>query len=228
MAKNPRRIDLEGLAFGKWSVYQQAGNEPRGGTLWFCKCACGTERIVRGGDLRNGKSVSCGCEGSRASIGQRVRKHGMTGTRLYTIWKGMHSRCNDLLRPNYGSKGITVCEEWATFEAFQSWAEASGYRDNLTIERLDSNGNYCHDNCIWADRTVQSRNRNIVRRAPDGRAWAEIAASNGIPPKVYLTRVHSGGWSDELAASWPLGMRRITRERDEAGRYKSQPATWRR
>jgi len=228
MTVNPRISDIAGKKFGRWTVLAKQGNNSRGGAIWLCRCACGTERGVLGSDLRKGKSSSCGCEGSRTTIGMRMKKHGMTGTRLYRTWKGMHARCNHPRWVNHFGKGITVCDEWATFEPFQKWAMSHGYADNLTIERRDNAKGYGPENCEWATMKTQARNRSIVHRAPDGRAWAEIAEENGIPVRVLNNRMSAGGWPPEVAATWPLGKKRAKRERTEAGQWASGPSTWRR
>ena len=228
MAKNPRLIDLTGLSFGSWSVIHQAGNTKGGGALWLSRCKCGNQRSVLGADLRAGKSVSCGCEGSRATMGKRSTTHGKTGTRIYTIFKGMHARCSHPRWVNHYGKGITVCDEWSSFEAFHAWAMEHGYADHLTIERVDNSKEYSPNNCIWADMKVQARNRSIVRRAPDGRAWAEIAEEHGISARMFNNRLHAGGWDAETAATWPKGKRRTQRERLENGQWAPQASTWRR
>lgn len=228
MATNPRLIEMAGKRFGRWLVVEKAGNTTRGGAVWHCACDCGARGEVPGGDLRSGKSLSCGCAGSRATLRERATTHGATGTPLYVCWKNMRARCSDPSRKDYCGKGVTVCAEWDSFETFSAWASGAGYRPELTIERRDSKGHYEPGNCTWADRTTQNRNRSIVRLAPDGRTWAEIAESNGISVAVMNNRISSGGWSPEDAATHRLGIKRIHLERLENGQFAPQPSTWRR
>jgi hypothetical protein len=92
--------------------------------------------------------------------------HNLRHTRLYTIWDGIKQRCNNRNSSNYvkyGGRGITVCDEWAmAFTSFYNWATANGYQDNLTIDRINNNGNYEPSNCRWATITTQSRNTRVL------------------------------------------------------------------
>jgi hypothetical protein len=227
--KNPKLIDMGGKNFGEWFVVQKAGNTHGGAALWLCRCSCGTESIVVGSDLRNGKSVSCGCKGARATIGFRSTTHGMTGTKIHICWKNMLKRCRDMRNKNYGGKGITVCDEWLKFENFYMWAHGSGYRQDLTIERKKNSLGYNPDNCTWADRKTQARNRSIVKIREDGVSWAEISESNGVPVAIMNNRVASGGWALEKAASAQVNSVRDLPNRDDlTGRFTKGTKKWRR
>lgn len=209
MAKNPRLIDMNGRKVGLWTVGEQAGNAPGGGAMWRCVCECGTSAAVLGADLRAGKSLSCGCVGLDR-IGRLARTHGESGTRVYRIWQNMRKRCqnpNSPDWPDYGGRGISICAEWGDYEAFRDWTKISGYQEHLSIERLDVDGNYAPNNCIWADAQAQSENRRFVARAPNGRLWWHIAQDNGISQAAYRSRLDDG-WEYLEAATWPMGKRR--------------------
>lgn len=163
----PKKIELAGYKFGRWTVIEQAPKNPNNKTIyWKCSCECGKFGIVASGKLRNGKSKSCGCL-AREITGNRFRKHGGIGTRLYRVWDGIKERCNNSNHSDwksYGGKGIKLCEEWLNFSNFESWAIANGYNKEAeymkcTIDRIDYNANYCPSNCRFVDMLTQNRNK---------------------------------------------------------------------
>jgi hypothetical protein len=116
--------------------------------------------------LKNGSSKSCGC--LHSEIMHKLKPntiHGKTNSKLYAVWKTMRQRCNNQNNkgyPNYGGRGIKVCNAWENYKAFYSWAVASGYQEGLEIDRKDVNGNYCPENCRWVSHTVNTDNRRSV------------------------------------------------------------------
>ena len=152
-----------GKRFNQLTVIEECKERTKNGTkIYKCLCDCGNYTNVIGTQLRNGKTKSCGC--LRVSIsGQNNATHRKTHTRLYNIYKGMIRRCynkNDKDYPNYGGRGITVCNEWRNdFMSFYNWAMVNGYDDNLTIDRIDVNWNYEPSNCRWITQYEQQNNR---------------------------------------------------------------------
>lgn len=160
-------IDLVGDRYGRLVVVEFDRLQNRK-TYWKCVCDCGLTVVATGNNLRSGNTKSCGClqREKAAEIGKSNIRHGNSHanrTRLYTIWCGMRQRCSNPKRDAYnlyGGKGVKVCEEWQEFESFKKWALSNGYTDELSIDRIDSNGNYEPNNCRWITRSENTARAN--------------------------------------------------------------------
>ena len=162
-------IDLSGQHFVRWHVVGFAGKDKRGEALWKCICECGQTRNVIGSHLRKGATQSCGCLAKELTSIRAAKqhtkgntKHNGSKTRLYTTWENMKTRCFNKNNRNfkwYGEIGVTVCPEWLKFENFQKWAQESGYKEDLTIERKNPFGNYEPSNCTWIPKSEQRKNQ---------------------------------------------------------------------
>lgn len=196
----PAKKDLTGQRFGQLVVAAEAGVDKHHDVLWRCKCDCGTEIVIAGRWLREGKKASCGC--TKAEL----RRYN-TRSRLHRIWQGVKSRCDNPHTASYrkyGAKGITICNEWKDdYAAFKTWALSNGYADNLTIDRIDSEGNYEPSNCRWVGYNVQNNNRSSVPLLYyDGQAHtaAEWAGIVGVKYNTLKSRLKNG-WPLERALS---------------------------
>lgn len=167
MAGKPK--DITGQRFGKLTAIKLDHIERvKQGTVhyWLYRCDCGNEKVIRKGEVSQGGSQSCGCF-LKESVKQRTTTHRQTHTRLYRIMHDMKQRClnpNNVNYKHYGARGIKICESWLNdFENFKHWAINNGYKDNLTIERIDFNGNYEPDNCKWILLSEQVKNTRRTR-----------------------------------------------------------------
>lgn len=204
--------DLIGKRIGRLVVLGQNGRAKDGRILLKCKCDCGNETNVRVHELRTGNTRSCGCI-AKEKTSVRNTKHGLSDKRVYTLWRGILSRCenkNDPCYPNYGGRGISMCKEWHRFENFAKWAYSNGFseekgRKEQSIERKDVNGNYKPSNCCFATMKEQSNNkrnnRNIYCRG-EVHTLSEWSDITGVNRATIAYRLDKG-----LSAEEALEMR---------------------
>jgi len=172
-----RYIDLTGQQFGRLKVLSIHEKAKHGKSIkWLCSCVCGKTTVALSYKLRNGRKRSCGCLHHDVLV-QRNYKHGLAHKhKLYSVWNGMKERCAN---PNnnryhcYGGRGIAVCENWInSFENFYNWAIENGYKEGLSIDRINNNGNYELSNCRWTTVKEQANNRR-TNKTPWGRPPAD-------------------------------------------------------
>lgn len=201
--------DLTGERFGRLEVLGVARKVTSGKReryYWACRCDCGNEKEVRTDCLTSGNTRSCGCmRDEQAAINVVVNHtHKMSKSRLYHEWQSIKYRCfntNDKRYGDYGGRGITMCEEWQSPENFFNWALANNYSDDLTIDRIDNNGNYEPSNCRWVDIKTQCRNRRsnvIVEYQGQEMTLIEASERSGIAYGTLAARHQRDGADKEL------------------------------
>lgn len=169
--QNYNAIDISGQKFGRLTAIRPVERRSNYGVIWLCACDCGEKTTVPTKMLRSGNTRSCGCI-KKEKISRVNYIHGKAhNSRLYNIWVGMRQRCldpNHKSYKNYGGRGISICNEWNNFEAFEQWALKRGYDaqaayGQCTIDRIDVDGNYDPDNCRWVDSKIQANNKRESR-----------------------------------------------------------------
>ena len=175
----------------------------------ICKCDCGVIKAFVPHDVFCGKTQSCGCL-HKEMVKNMKYKHGESHTRLYKIWRSMLNRCQDKKAVgyfHYGGRGIIVCEEWQDYMTFKQWALANDYDKDLTIDRINPNGNYEPGNCRWVTWKVQANNKRnttwltLGKKTHSIHEWSDIL--NIHVNTLRWRKEH--GWSDEEALTIPAG-----------------------
>lgn len=215
----PAKINLVGKRYGKLIVIEEAARtrSPCGSTSinWKCHCDCGNDVVVSRGGLTSENSRSCGCYAIEVRKSNRKHGYAIRGKELpeYEIWKAMNKRCrneNDLSYRNYGGRGVAVCQRW--IDSFESFLQDMGRRpsQDLSIERIDNNGNYEPSNCKWGTRTEQNNNkRKSFIVSVDGvkttvqQVWKTYGKDSKVSFYTFRSRLYKR-WSIEQALYNPL------------------------
>ena len=204
-------MDLTGDKYGYLTVIKMSDTRTRAGRIqWECICECGKHVTIPAHKLRCGETKSCGCHHYDCNHRSKKAKN---NPRLYNVYSGIKKRCNNPNNggyPEYGGRGITLCHEWKTFDAFCDWALANGYDENAahhecTIDRIDNSKGYSPDNCRWVNMIEQANNkRNNKMLTFNGKTqtMAEWTRECGFKNGVISQRL-SRGWSVEKTLSTP-------------------------
>lgn len=191
-----RYRDLTGLKFGKLTAIKPVNEKRESGRhkRWICNCECGNTTIVSSDHLTKCETKSCGCY-----------NHGKSKTRLFRIWSHIKVRCYDCKNNNYsryGGRGIKMCDDWReNFMAFYNWSISNGYSDELSIDRIDNNGNYSPDNCRWATQKMQANNtskNHYITHNGETHTISEWSDITGIKQNTITYRLKRG-WCTERA-----------------------------
>lgn len=219
--------DITSQKFGRWLAIKFSFRKgPKKRIYWLCKCDCGTERSVELYSLLKGSSTSCGCY---VEENPNRTTHGFCGTRFYTCWKAMRQRCyyeKSIDYPNYGGRGITVCDSWHEafenfrddmYESYLAHVKKFGEK-NTTLDRIDPNKNYSLDNCKWATIAEQNRNTRVVNKSGNfdqHRYWQRRLASlmnrifyKYVSDKLFIEAfgINVVGFKQHIEAQFTEGM----------------------
>lgn len=205
-------IDLVGKKFGLLRVVERTENDKNGSPKWLCLCDCGNSIVVYGSCLRYGITKSCGCMRKEWNSNKH-KKHEQSNSKLYGVWRSMKYRCNNPnchAYENYGGRGIRVCDEWnGSFLSFMCWANEAGYKEGLSLDRIDVNGNYTPDNCRWATAKIQTnnqRNNRLLEYNDEIHTVSEWSEITGISRSAIYGRLKCG-WSIDMALTKPVQTR---------------------
>lgn len=181
--------DLTNLRFGRLAVIKMVEKN-----RWLCVCDCGNEKTIYRNNLVGNQTRSCGCYQK-----EKVMTHGLSRNRLYSIWCDIKKRCTNersKVFGNYGGRNIKICEEWMNdFSKFHKWSITNGYKDNLSIDRKDNDGNYEPSNCRWVTSEVQNNNtRKNVRVEIEGvtRTLSQWSKLSGVNERTISHRFKNG------------------------------------
>lgn len=206
-------LDLVGQRFGRLLVVEYFGSK-NNQRLWRCVCDCGNEKIVQTSYLTSGDTRSCGCL-HKEIVSTRMTKHGYSKgykrERLFGVWCSLKTR---VLNPNatnyqyYGGRGIKICDEWMDYAKFRAWAMDNGYDPDApygqcTLDRIDTDGDYCPENCRWVSMDVQANNMRSNHRIEyhgevhNMKEWSKIL---NINYSTFRKNVKLGKSIDEMLA----------------------------
>lgn len=202
------RKDITGEKFGMLTAIRPTRRDEKGRWVWLFECECGNSIERKLGAMvkaqKAGMKSHCGCSPA-------LKTHGLSKRfqKLKWVWTSMKQRCyNPSCKdfPHYGGRGITICPDWHNFELFHAWAMSSGYKEKVTIERIDVNGNYCPENCTWVKNERQALNRtNTLKYEYNGQMYdiRELSELSGINYYTLKGRLTHYGWTVERAISEP-------------------------
>jgi len=208
-----KKIEIKkGDIYGRLTIIEEIpGSSRKIPRKVLCRCICGVKKIFVLGELRRGKSTSCGCF-QKENVRKQQLTHGMKGTEIYESWHSMKQRClnqNHKSFKDYGGREIKICDRW--LNSFENFYKDMGDRPKkMTIDRIDNNGNYCKENCRWATTKEQAKNRRntvLIKYKGQTMCQSDWGRKTGLGIDVICRRIKNG-YTKEEAVSLPLFTRR--------------------
>jgi hypothetical protein len=201
--------------FNSWTIIKFSYTNKHREKYYLCKCKCGIERDVKIRDIIKNNSKSCGCSFKKnKECIKNNHRHNLSNHKLYYIWLNMRARCyneNDTHYNRYGGRGIIICDEWKEdFKVFYDWSINNGFKDGLTIDRKNNDGDYTPINCRWVDKIIQANNRcsnRIIEAFGQKKTLAEWSKDSNYSQNKVSTirhRIDILKWTPEDAISKPL------------------------
>lgn len=205
-----KALEITGQKFGRLTAIKFVKKNKKGLHIWLFKCDCGKEKMIIKQYVLSGQVKSCGCLLAEKRIESHT-VHGFYGTSIYKTWQGIKRRCyytNFKDYKNYGARGVLVCDEWKNdFINFYNWAITNGYKEGLTIDRIDVNGDYEPNNCRWVTTKIQNRNkRNCIFITYKNNTYClgEWAERLNINYNTLNARIKKYKWNIEKAFETPV------------------------
>ena len=202
-------LDIKGKRFGRLIAIERVKNVGKK-VSWKCLCDCGQETNVLTTNLTSNRIKSCGCLKNQKLI-ERSTKHNQRHTKLYEVWKTMKQRCynpNNKGYKNWGGRGIVVCDEWKNnYQAFYEWSMNNGYKEGLSIDRINNDGNYAPSNCRWSDKITQCNNTRqnkyfIINGV--SKTIHQWCIEYNVPVNRVRQRLYKRHWNIEKALTTPV------------------------
>lgn len=215
-----KHTNLMGMRFGKLTVLRSVGRDKNRNIIWECICDCGNKTIVTATHLRNNKTKSCGCyRHDNFVIINTI--HGLKNHPLYTVWKGIKQRCynkNNNAYNHYGGRGIIMCDEWKNdFKAFYDWSIEYGYKNGLSVDRINNNGIYEPNNCRFVTMKEQQRNRrnnHLITYKNNTKTLSEWCEILNLKYHLIRERIYVLNWNADKAFETKKIMRGVRRVRN--------------
>lgn len=209
-------LDLKNKRFGRLTaikidhIYYKTPRKLGSVVYWKCKCDCGKECVVRTVHLTKGYTKSCGCL-QKERTSETNTRHSLSNTRIYYVWGRIIGRCTNEKSNDYkyyGGRGIKICNEWKNnFQSFYDWARNNGYKEGLTIDRIDVNGDYEPSNCRWVSRKIQSLNKrdnHFITYKGKTQTLTEWGQELNIKPSIISERINKLSWTIEDSLLKPI------------------------